>query len=112
MFARSLLVTLVFAPLFGLAGDVSTVPLRVGFGNANVTPDIAKKPVYIAGFGKNRVATKVHDPIMARAVVLEHAKQKIAFVSVDVVGIFYDVVERVRSRLKSVTYLCVTSTHN
>jgi hypothetical protein len=92
----------------GLAGEGD---LRVGFGSADVTPDI-KKPVWLAGFGKNRKATKVHDPIMARAVVLDHDKQRIAFVSVDVVGLFHDVVERVRPRLPGITYLCVTSTHN
>jgi hypothetical protein len=85
--------------------------LRVGFGTADVTPDIAAKPVYIAGFGKNRKATKVHDPIMARAVVLEHGDQKLAIVSVDVIGLFHDSVERVRPRLQGITYLLVSSTH-
>ena len=42
----------------------------VGFGEVDVTPELGKKPVYLAGFGQNRKATKVHDPIMARAVVL------------------------------------------
>ena len=56
--------------------------LSVGFAEADVTPKLdAKKPVYIAGFGHNRKATKVHDPIMARAVVLSDGKQKIALVS-------------------------------
>ena len=60
--ALSLLVALAF-PL--AAGE-----LTVGFGEADVTPELGKKPVYLAGFGQNRKATKVHDPIMARAVVL------------------------------------------
>ena len=34
-----------------------TDALLVGFGETNVTPDVAKKPVYLAGFGKNRKAT-------------------------------------------------------
>ena len=59
--------TLVFfcISLPALAGD-----LRVGFGNVDVTPELGKKPVYMAGFGENRPAVKVHDPIMARAVGL------------------------------------------
>jgi hypothetical protein len=112
MLPRLLLTMLTLAPLLALGQDAAPGELRVGFGSADVTPDIAKKPVYIAGFGKNRKATKVHDPIMARALVLEHDKQKLAFVSVDVVGIFHDVVERVRPRLKGITYLCVSATHN
>jgi hypothetical protein len=98
--------------LVGIAASQQDVPLRVGFSTVDVTPDITKAPAYLAGFGKNRKATKIHDPILARAVVLEHGDQKLAFVSVDLVGIFHDVVETVRPRLKGVTYLCVTATHN
>jgi hypothetical protein len=86
--------------------------LRVGFGETNVTPDPAKKPVWLAGFGKSRQATKIHDPLMARAVVFEHDKKKIAFVSVDLVGLFNDMAERVRKKLPGFTYVLVTSTHN
>src|SRR5947209_4149106 len=62
--------------------------LRAGFGAADVTPEVGGKPVYLAGFGKDRKATRVHDPIMARAVVLEADRVKVALVSVDVVGLF------------------------
>lgn len=86
--------------------------LRVGFGATDVTPDPAKKDVWLAGFGKNRKATKIHDPLMARAFVFEHDKKKIAIVSVDLVGLFNDVAERVRKQLPGFTYILVTSTHN
>jgi hypothetical protein len=86
--------------------------LLVGFGETDVTPDPAKKAVWLAGFGKNRKATKVHDPLMARAVVLAHDKNKIAIVSVDLVGLFNDVAQRVRKRLPGFDYVLVSSTHN
>lgn len=86
-------------------------PLRVGFGIADVTPAI-EKPVYLAGFGKNRRATRVHDPLKARAVALAHRDQTLVFVSVDVIGLFNDLVERTRPRLPGVSYLLVSSTHN
>src|SRR5262245_15901076 len=75
--------------------------LRVGFGESDVTPkvDDKAKPVFIAGFGRNRKATGVHDPLKTRTIVLEDGDTKIALVSVDVVGLFHDVVERVRKRL-------------
>lgn len=69
-------------------------------------------PVYLAGFGKNRKATRVHDPLMARAVVLEHDKKKIAIVSVDVVGLFNEVAQNVRKQSPGFTYVLVSSTHN
>lgn len=87
-------------------------PLHVGFGETNVTPDPAKSAVWLAGFGQNRKATKVHDPLMARAVVFAHDKQKIAIVSVDVVGLFNDVAQNVRKQLPGFSYVLVSSTHN
>jgi len=92
------------------AGDAP--PLRVGFGQADITPDVEAKPVYIAGFGKNRIAKKVHDPLMARAVVLDDGQCKIALVSVDLVGLFYPVVERIRQRVPAIEHVVVSSTHN
>ena len=91
------------------AGDP---PLRAGFGEIDVTPDVKGKPVYLAGFGHGRKATRVHDPIMARAVVLSHGKTKIALASVDLVGLFREPVERVRRELPGFDYVLVSSTHN
>src|SRR5437870_5228156 len=86
--------------------------LRAGFGECDITPRLDGKPVYMAGFGKNRKATGVHDPLMARAVVFAHAGRKLAMVSVDVVGLFQATVERMRSKLPGFTYVLVSSTHN
>ncbi|MCI0701196.1 MAG: hypothetical protein L0241_08965 [Planctomycetia bacterium] len=84
----------------------------VGFGEADLTPELGKKPVYLAGFGQNRKATKVHDPIMARAVVLADGDEKIALVSADVVGLFLPSVERIRGKLTGFKYVLVSATHN
>ena len=89
--------------------------LEVGFGEADVTPKVeadAKKPVYLAGFGQNRKATGVNDPLMARAVVLSDGTKKIAVASVDLVGFFHGNVENVRKALKGFDYVLVSSTHN
>ncbi len=68
--------------------------------------------MYLAGFGTNRKATKVHDPIAARAVVLADGDEKVALVSVDVVGLFLPAVERVRAKLTGFKYVLVSATHN
>jgi hypothetical protein len=86
--------------------------IHVGFGEADITPRLEDKPVYMAGFGQNRKAAKVHDPLMARAVVLSHEDKKIAVVSIDVVGFFHPNVARVRQQLPGFTYVLVSSTHN
>jgi len=88
--------------------------LEVGFDATDITPPLndAKKPVYLAGFGHNRKATGVNDPIMARTVVLRAGDKKIAMVSIDVVGYFHGEVEQVRARLADFHYVLVSSTHN
>ena len=45
--------------------------IRAGAAHADITPDLKKHgPVYMAGFGNNRVATAVHDHLYARCLVL------------------------------------------
>jgi hypothetical protein len=102
-----LLLAVLVTPSFAAAG-----PLTVGFGETDLTPDPGKGPVYLAGFGQNRKATKVHDPITARAVVLADGDRKVALVSADVVGLFLPSVERIRKKLPGFAYVLVSATHN
>jgi len=87
-------------------------PLRVGFGETDITPALEGRTVYLAGFGHNRKAVGVLDPLKARAVVLQQGNVKIALVSVDLVGFFHPQVEKVRQQLGGFTYVLVSSTHN
>lgn len=100
------------ACLFVPAVAFAAPQLSVGFGEVDVTPALGAKPVYMAGFGHDRQAKKVHDPIMARAVVLTDGAKKIALVSVDVVGLFFPEIVTVRQELKGFDYVCVSATHN
>jgi hypothetical protein len=86
--------------------------LRAGFAEEDVTPKVGDKPVYMAGFGHNRQATGVLDPLKVRAVVLEHDRDRLALVSVDLVGFFHANVARVREQLPGFRYVLVSSTHN
>src|SRR5437868_6720179 len=100
------------AALVVLALPATAGELTVGFAEVDVTPELGKKPVYLAGFGQNRKATKVHDPITARAVVLSDGDAKVALASVDVVGLFVGSTERVRGKLAGFKYVLVSATHN
>lgn len=85
----------------------------VGFSVVDITPDVAgKKPVWIAGYGQNRRATGVHDPLFTRAIVLRDGKEKVALVAVDVVGLQYPTVKEIRAGLPGFKYVLVASTHN
>lgn len=94
------------------SGEGKAPPIRFGIAETDVTPALGGKPVYLAGFGHNRRATKVHDPIMARAVVLADGEKKLALVTVDVVGFFFPEVQEVRKQLADFHYVLVSSTHN
>lgn len=105
--------------LFALSGlllachtAIAQNPLEIGIAAVDVSPPVGKKPVYMAGFGQNRVATKIHDPIMARAIVLHDGKQKLAMVSVDVVGLFLPFVDKIRKDLAGFDHVMVSATHN
>ncbi len=87
--------------------------LRVGFGEVDITPAITKtKPVFMAGFGENRIATGVLDPLKARAIVFDDGKSTIAMVSLDLVGLSYGTTLSVRKRLPDFTYVLVSCTHD
>ena len=86
--------------------------LQAGFAEADITPKVKDRIVYMAGFGHNRKATGVHDPLKARAVVFKHGADKIAIVAVDLVGFFQPQVEEVRRKLTGFRYVLVSSTHN
>ena len=87
--------------------------IHAGFAQIDITPDPKASRVYIAGFGDNRVATGVHDPLFARAIYLEQpGGKKIAIVSVDLVGLFRDFVLDTRALVPEVDHLVICSTHN
>ncbi len=109
-----LVAVVAFAPAGAPAQDVSNaLVLKAGFAEADITPAlVAGKPVYLAGYGMNRKATGVHDPIMARCVVLESGGERIALACVDLIGLQHPQVKEIRSRLADFRYVMVSSTHN
>src|SRR5687768_18603246 len=97
--------SLLLSPATLPAQDGKKSALQAGFGAADITPKVEGKTVYMAGFGQNRKATRVHDPIMARAIVLHDGTKKIALVSVDLVGLFLEEVEAIRQGLPGFDYV-------
>ncbi len=96
-------------PLWG--GD-----LQAGAAQSAITPALsARHPVYLAGFGHNRIATGIHDNLYARCLALDIARQKLVLCSVDLIGLFYDDVLTIRREFARSTpspaLLIVAATH-
>ena len=71
-------------------------------------------PIFLAGFGNDRQATGYNDRLWARGLVLDAKDQRVAIVSVDLVGYFNAEVQTIRTLVdpaSDVDYLVVHSTH-
>jgi hypothetical protein len=89
-------------------------PFKVGVASVKITPD--KQGLYLGGWGNNRAFTTVHDDIYARAIVFERGETKVAWVTLDLVGLMGPDVEDVRSRVKDLPpeniVICSTHVHS
>jgi hypothetical protein len=92
-------------------------PLRAGFGRVNITPEVSDpaRPVYVAGFGQNRVASGVHDDLWALACVIDDGHHRVGIAALDAIGLFHEAVTEIRRRLRpeaGIDYAIVCTTHN
>jgi len=89
--------------------------VRAGAAKSAITPELEGRKVYLAGFGHNRLATAVHDPLYVRCLAVEIGKKTLALCAADLIGLFYDDVQRIRARFAGHapkgSYLIVASTH-
>ncbi|HSB16136.1 MAG TPA: hypothetical protein VLE22_16905, partial [Bryobacteraceae bacterium] len=73
--------------------------LRAGAARRPVTPNLTKHaPVYMEGFGQNRVATGIHDDLWARCLKLAADRTPRVLCGVDSIGLFLEDVERIRAK--------------
>jgi hypothetical protein len=84
--------------LFVLLAPIAVhAEMRAGAARRVITPDLAKHgPVYMAGFGHNRVATAIHDDLFARCLALQPGNTALVICGVDSIGLFWDDVVEVR----------------
>jgi hypothetical protein len=102
--------------MFFFVSPVMAQTLRAGAAQSKITPELRNDhPVYLAGFGHNRVASGVHDDLYARCLALEVSAKRLVVCSADLIGLFYDDVLAIRRELQRsvppATSLIVASTH-
>ncbi|MBS3749086.1 MAG: neutral/alkaline non-lysosomal ceramidase N-terminal domain-containing protein [Candidatus Thermoplasmatota archaeon] len=94
----------------------SSGSIMAGSAAQSITPDLSThSPIYIAGFGRNRVATGIHDDLWSRCCCVQIGNVTTAFVSVDLIGVMYPEYQRIVSNLDettSIDLVVLTSTHN
>ncbi len=87
--------------------------LRCGAASVDITPRAFVPGIPLAGFGFNRRATAVLDPLEAVAVHLTDGKTAVTLVTMDLIGFLYPYVDRLRARLRGVGGLVLPcSTHD
>jgi hypothetical protein len=104
----------IVALLFACAAPAFS--LTAAAGKVDITPDIKKNRIYIAGYGaKGRRPRGVHDPLHARLLVLSDGKMTLGIASFDLLGLYANDVEDLR-RLSGFDqpgrYLLVAATHD
>ena len=84
---------------------------RAGAFKTVISPPLQDRPpVYMAGFGHNRVAVTVHDDLYARCLAFSTGQKPLVLCEVDLIGFFFDDVERVRAKVPAADVV-VASTH-
>lgn len=76
----------VFAPRVSLAQNAPQAPvptLAVGFGISEITPS---KPTPMAGYYGVRYSTATHDPLWAKATLLDDGTTKVAIIALDLIS--------------------------
>lgn len=102
-----------FLVLSCLAGVAVGQDLHLGVAETDITPPVGSP---LAGYYDNRIATGVHDPIHAKAMVLSDGTETIAMVACDVVGLPKEITDKARAIASQKTglpidHIMVTATH-
>ena len=87
----------------------------VGVAEIDITPPVGSR---MAGYFNERLATGMHDPLHAKAIVLRQGAEQIAFVSCDLIGISLGVTTNARVQASAQTgipvsniVICATHSH-
>src|SRR6476661_8174977 len=95
--------------------DSSTAPLKIGAAEIDITPPVGHR---MAGYFDERLSTGVHDPLKAKAIILEQEKERIAMVFCDLVGVSLTITTNARAEASAKTgipvsniVICATHSH-
>lgn len=88
--------------------------LQIGFGRVDITPS---RPTPMAGYYGKRLSTETHDPLWAKATVIDDGTTLVAMITVDLIGTtqwFVDETRRLLSERVNIRPACImiNATHS
>ena len=84
----------------GLPVAWAAAPLQIGFAAVDVTPPVGYR---MSGYFYERFSTGVHNPLQARAIVLQQGDQKFAWVFCDLLGVPSAITSEARTEAAAAT---------
>lgn len=100
--------------LFLFAGLAAGEDLRIGVATQDITPPVGYR---MCGYFNERLSTATHDPLLAKAMVLQQGDTKAAFVCCDLIGLTQSITDQARELAKErtgipVEHILVHGTHS
>src|SRR3954464_8044998 len=88
--------------------------LKIGAAEIDITPPVGHR---MAGYFDERLATGVHDPLKAKAIVMKQGDEQIALVFCDLVGLSLNVTTNARSQAADktgipVSHIVISASHS
>jgi hypothetical protein len=88
--------------------------LRIGAAEIDITPPVGYR---MAGYFNERISTGVHDPLHAKAIVLQQGRDQLALVSCDLVGVQLSDTASARAQASEhtgipVSHIVICATHS
>ena len=80
--------------------------LSAGAAEIDITPPVGYR---LAGYFSERLATGIHDPLKAKAIVLRQGREQIALVACDLIGVSLGISTNARARASERTGIPVTN---
>ncbi len=91
------------------------VTFLAGASKTDITP-LKESGVYMAGYNAGRRSTGILDPIYARCAFLSNGKESVLFISLDLIGYFFDDIREVREMIsreeENRNKIIISSIHN
>ena len=90
--------------------------ISIGYAHKSVTPSL-ERPVFLAGFERNRRAESVHDDLSVRVLALQDQHSSLALVALDLIGLGRKISQAYREKLSALLpglqlVLSCTHTHH